>query len=732
MTGDTANASRIISPYTAHVADGTQATGSYVAPSSVTQATPSISVDTTTGLITASATQSAGLVAAGTKSATEQLSTQAGTTITPTESQQTAVAANKYTLGAVKVGAISSTYVGSGITQRDSTDLTASGATVTAPAGYYASSASKSVASGSATTPATTVTADPSISVNSSTGLITATASATKSVTPTVSAGYVSSGTAGTITVSGSNTSQLSTQAGKTVSPTESEQTAVAAGKYTTGAVKVGAISSTYVGSGITQRDSTDLTASGATVTAPAGYYAESASKTVASGSATTPATTITANPSISVSSGGLITASASATKSVTPTVSAGYVSSGTAGTITVSGSNTSQLTTQAAQTITPTTTDQTIASGVYLTGAQTILGDQNLVAGNIKQGISIFNVQGSLVPSSYTLLSTQDVTISTTSTSATWKAAAYLNSSYFSDAQIIYVKIRDNAGPRNGYFIGSDCYFFNYQAASGSTSAVDQAIKMIHRKTSAGAFMSYGAGTTIGYGVFASYFANTGQIDIYSRYNSTYSLTINGSYNIQVFALSYAPYSGDPYDYVVDTHGTGVLTNRIEDGNFANTTWWGKYNCNLSVYQNVGTTYATSNIAQYPQLQKDGYTTTPGHTYYIRADVKYSASPTPPQNCELSLQNSDYSEKIYDSNYTNYGDWQTLSAYGTYNSTNGTIRLTLPMTANNTGYDSLNVYWRNAMFIDLTEGYDYGNEPTKAWCDANLSYFQGTYTIPT
>ena len=45
----------------------------------------------------------------------------------------------------ISVGAISSSYVGSGITRRDSTDLSASGATVTAPAGYYASSASTSV-----------------------------------------------------------------------------------------------------------------------------------------------------------------------------------------------------------------------------------------------------------------------------------------------------------------------------------------------------------------------------------------------------------------------------------------------------------------------------------------------------------------------------------------------------------------------------------------------------------
>lgn len=157
----------------------------------------------------------------------------------------------------------------------------------------------------------------------------------------------------------------------------------------------------------IASKTSSDLTASGATVTAPAGYYASSASKSVSSGSASTPATTITANPSISVSSGGLITASVSASQSVTPTVSAGYVSSGTAGTVSVSGSNTSQLTTQAAQTITPTTTNQTIASGKYLTGTQTILGDQNLLPENIKKDVVIFGITGTYegdVPSGYTV----------------------------------------------------------------------------------------------------------------------------------------------------------------------------------------------------------------------------------------------------------------------------------------------------------------------------------------
>ena len=137
-----------------------------------TQATPTISVNSS-GLITASATQSEGYVSAGTKSATQQLSV------------------------------------------KTSSDVTASGATVTVPAGYYTSQVSKSVA--------TATQATPSISVSTA-GLITASA--------TQSAGYVSSGTK-------SATKQLTTQAGKTVTPGTTQQTAVASGRYTTGAVYV-------------------------------------------------------------------------------------------------------------------------------------------------------------------------------------------------------------------------------------------------------------------------------------------------------------------------------------------------------------------------------------------------------------------------------------------------------------------------------------------------------------
>ena len=137
-----------------------------------------------------------------------------------------------------------------------------------------------------------------------------------------------------------------------------------------------------------TARTSADLTVSGATVTAPAGLYASSASKSVASGSVTAPSTITGTSATVST---GTNTLTLSKTVSVTPSVTtAGYVSSGTAGNSSVS--LTASVTTQAAQTIYPSASDQTITGSKYLTGTQTIKGvtTTNLTADNIKSGVTV------------------------------------------------------------------------------------------------------------------------------------------------------------------------------------------------------------------------------------------------------------------------------------------------------------------------------------------------------
>lgn len=96
-----------------------------------TQATPTISLDAS-GKITASVSQSAGYLAAGTKTATQQLPTQAAKTVTPSTSSQTAVASGVYTTGAITVAAVP--------TQTKSVTPSASSQNITPDSGKFLSS----------------------------------------------------------------------------------------------------------------------------------------------------------------------------------------------------------------------------------------------------------------------------------------------------------------------------------------------------------------------------------------------------------------------------------------------------------------------------------------------------------------------------------------------------------------------------------------------------------------
>lgn len=291
--------------------------------------------------------------------------------VTPTEEAQTLPTEGKRMMDDVSIGAIPSNYVGSEIPRKDSTDLSVSGPTVSVPAGYYEESASASVPD-AVFAPGRLITADPTISIIHD-GRIRATYSHTEKVYPINDNGYATISGYAPVTVSGSKTYQLDTQGDSTITPTESEQTAVASYKYTTGLVKVGAIPSDYVGSSVPRKSSTDLSVSGATVTAPAGYYAEDASASVPNATWKS-ASTVGVVPEITVSPSGLITANCSGWTSIHPLTASGYADADTAANIQETGVKTYQLDTLGATTYTPTKTGPLIiTSGKYLTGDQTI-----------------------------------------------------------------------------------------------------------------------------------------------------------------------------------------------------------------------------------------------------------------------------------------------------------------------------------------------------------------------
>ena len=122
-------------------------------------------------------------------------------------------------------------------TARDSSDLTVSGANVNVPAGLYSSAASKSVASGTAGTPTASKGAVSNHSVT-----------ITPSVTNTE--GYI---TGGTKTGTGVKVSASELVSGnKAITPSETAQSGIDVTNFKT--ASVGAISSTYVGSGVTRK----------------------------------------------------------------------------------------------------------------------------------------------------------------------------------------------------------------------------------------------------------------------------------------------------------------------------------------------------------------------------------------------------------------------------------------------------------------------------------------------
>lgn len=286
-------------------------------------------------------------------------------TVTPKTTQQTVIPDKDFDgLSRVTVNAIPN--------QRTASDVTVSGATVTTPAGYYASKVEKSVAT--ATRASTTLTSAKNNDTlvftagnNQSTGYVTGSNStATKTVSLSASGATVtaSDGT-NSISKSVATATRASTSITTTADDTNDRLTLTASNNQGTGYV---------TGSNQTASKVITLMVSGSTVTA----MDNSATSVKISKSV---ATATQATPSITVSTAGLITASA--------TQAAGYVSGGTK-------SATKQLTTQAAKTVTPTTNNQTaVASGRYTTGAVTVEGDANLVAGNIKNGVSIFGVTG-------------------------------------------------------------------------------------------------------------------------------------------------------------------------------------------------------------------------------------------------------------------------------------------------------------------------------------------------
>ena len=147
---------------------------------------------------------------------------------------------------------------------------------------------------------------------------------------------------------------------------------------------------------------------------------------------------------------------------------------------------------------------------------------------------------------SSWTKVAETSYQVSTTSTAATTVATwATGHSEIWTSSKWVYVRVRDTAGKRNGYFYGSDQFFYSVDVVNGTSATSATTALRITTCYSDNAFAITSTTGTTGYGVYADTLYSDGRIRIRRRYNSGNSLTIDGTYKVEVYLLD--PAGGIP-----------------------------------------------------------------------------------------------------------------------------------------------------------------------------------------
>lgn len=163
--------------------------------------------------------------------------------VTPTEEAQVLETKEFYLENDITINAIDSDYVGSDIPRR--TALIRNGATVTAQEGYYSEETDTTIPDATMKGVINPYPENVGGSVDDN-GLVGINYEIDDFAYPIYQEGYATPSDGVLMYNSGTLEYQLSTQGATTITPTTSEQVAVAKGKFTTGVVKVAPIPNNY------------------------------------------------------------------------------------------------------------------------------------------------------------------------------------------------------------------------------------------------------------------------------------------------------------------------------------------------------------------------------------------------------------------------------------------------------------------------------------------------------
>lgn len=177
-------------------------------------------------------------------------------------------------------------------------------------------------------------------------------------------------------------------------------------------------------------------------------------------------------------------------------------------------------------------------------TADSSIVGTAIIETSAINERGYTFNIDnnGSLINSpSWTLLEEASINVNTDSVTPYIITTVSCGTAAYDANKIICVRIYDTTGPRTGYFLGSETFFINYYDANNTTTTLTSGARMIHFVKADGSYGQYNEGS---YGVYGYSINSIGNVTIYACYNENYSLTIDGTFAIKVYALDYPDFT--------------------------------------------------------------------------------------------------------------------------------------------------------------------------------------------